>query len=95
MSAFWFARRFAPPSPRKAMAPVSWQGYAVSLAYVSVLTAGGVAFAWLGAGGRLLEGAAIFALAAIVGAGGFILIARAKSDPVRTVDDYRKARIRA
>jgi hypothetical protein len=89
---YWFARRFPVGSPRKALAPVHWKGWALSVAYVLVLAAGGFAFAWLGAGGRMVEGVIIFALAAAIGAGGYIAIAEAKSDKTRTVEDYRKAK---
>ncbi len=91
---YWFARRFPAGNPRKAVAPVHWKGWALSGAYVLVLTAGGFAFAWLGAGGRMVEGVIAFALAAAIGAGGFIAIAEAKSDKTRTVEDYRKANTR-
>lgn len=89
---YWFARRFPVGNPRKAVAPVHWKGWALSIAYVTVLLAGGLAFAWLGAGGRLLEGVIVFVFAAAIGAGGFIAIAEAKSDKTRTVQDYRKAK---
>ena len=92
---YWFARRFPVGHPSKAMAPVHWKGYAVTGAYVSLLTAGGLAFAWLGASGRIIEGAVLFILAAAIGAGGYITIAARTCDQTRTVADYRKERARA
>src|SRR5262245_40817645 len=91
---YWFARRFPVGNPRKAVAPVHWKGWALSCVYVLMLLAGGFAFAWLGAGGRMLEGVIVFGLAAAIGAGGFVAIAEAKSDKGRTVQDYRKANTR-
>ena len=89
---YWFARRFPVGHARKALAPVHWKGWALSAAYMLVLAAGGFAFAWLGAGGRMVEGVIAFALAAAAGASGFIVIAEATADKSRTVEDYRKAR---
>lgn len=87
---YWFARRFPVGNPRNAMAPVHWKGYAIVAAYVTLLVLGGLAFAWLGASGQLIFGAAIFAAAAIVGATLFIGLSTMKGDATRTVADYRK-----
>jgi len=89
---YWFARRFPLEDPRQSYAPVHWKGYAVALIFVSALTAGGVAFAWLGASGDLFMGILVFAGIAIVAGGWFILTAKANGDPVRTVADYKKDR---
>lgn len=89
---YWFARRFPAGHVRKGLAPVHWKGWALSAAYVLVLAAGGFAFAWLGAGGRMITGIIVFVLAAAAGAGGFIAIAESTADKSRTVEDYRKAR---
>jgi hypothetical protein len=87
---YWFARRFPVGSPRNAMGPVHWKGYAIVAAYVTLLAIGGVAFAWLGASGELILGAAIFGVAAIVGAGLFIGLSNTKGDKTRTVAEYRR-----
>ena len=88
---YWFARRFPLDNPRKAYAPVHWKGWAVALTFVTVLVIGGLAFAWMGASGHLIQGIVVFALAAIVGGGWFVIVAEAKADKTRTVEDYRKA----
>lgn len=88
---YWFARRFPPSDRRSAFAPVHWKGWAVSIAFVSALAVGGVAFAWLGASGQLVQGVAIFALVALLSGACFISVAAAKGDKMRTVQDYRKA----
>jgi hypothetical protein len=90
MSEYWFARRFPVGNPRNAMAPVHWKGYAIVAAYVTLLVLGGVAFAWFGAGGNLIFGAAVFAAAAIIGASLFIGLSYTKGDKTRTVAEYRK-----
>jgi len=94
MTQFWFARRFPPGNPRNAFAPVTWQGYAATAVFVVVLAIGGLAFAWMGASGNLMQGAIVFAIASLVGGGWFITIANAKGDRTRTVADYRKAKTR-
>ena len=87
---YWFARRFPLGSPRQAYAPVHWKGWAVSLIFVTALTAGGVGFAYLGASGDLFMGIMVFAGVAIVAGAWFVLTAKANGDPVQTVDDYKK-----
>jgi hypothetical protein len=87
---YWFARRFPLSDPRQSYAPVHWKGYAVALLFVAALTAGGFAFAWLGASGDMFMGVLVFAGVALVAGSWFILTAKAKGDPVRTVADYRK-----
>lgn len=90
MTEYWFARRFPVGSPRNAMAPVHWKGYAIVAVYVTLLVLGGLAFAWLGASGELITGAVIFAAAAVIGAGLFIFLSNSKGDKTRTVAEYRK-----
>lgn len=87
---YWFARRFPVGHPRNAMAPVSWKGWAVALVFVVAMTIGGLAFALLAVDGRVIAGATIFALSAILGGGWFIAMTVSKGDRTRTVEDYRK-----
>lgn len=87
---YWFARRFPIGDRRQAYAPVHWKGYAVSLAFVVALTAGGAAFAWLGASGDMFQGVMIFAMVALVAGVWFMMTAKANGDPSRTIADYRK-----
>ena len=87
---YWFARRFPVSSPRNAMAPVHWKGYAIVAVYVTLLVFGGLSFAWLGASGQLILGAAIFAAAAVAGASLFIGLSSVKGDKTRTVAEYRR-----
>jgi hypothetical protein len=95
MTEYWFARRFPVGDRRNAMAPVHRKGFAATGIYVAALVIGGLAFAWMGASGHLVQGTIVFAAAAIVGAVWFIVVSRAKGDPNRTVADSRKANPRA
>ncbi|OQW62058.1 MAG: hypothetical protein A4S17_08430 [Proteobacteria bacterium HN_bin10] len=87
---YWFARRFPLGDRRRAVAPVHWKGYVVAIIFAVALCIGGVAFAWMGASGYLMQGIVVFALAALVGGGWFITVANAKADHTRTVADYQK-----
>ena len=89
---YWFARRFPLSDGRQAFAPVNWKGYAVSLVFVAVLTAGGVAFAWLGAQHNIFMGVMVFAGVALLAGAWFTLTTKANADPIRTVADYKKDR---
>jgi len=88
---YWFARRFPLSDPRRSYAPVHWKGFAVVGIFVAALVIGAAAFAWMAALGYLIQGAIVFALAALVGGGWFVVVAQAKGDKTRTVDEYRKA----
>jgi hypothetical protein len=92
MNEYWFARRFPLGSPRAGLSPIHWKGYAVVAIYVTVLTAGGLAFAWFGANGNLPEGIALFVMAAFLGTIFYISVTRHKGDRIRTVADYKKER---
>lgn len=87
---YWFARRYPLKDPRQAFAPVHWKGYLVSLVFVSALTAGGVAFAWLGANNEMFEGVIVFAAVALCAGFWFTTTAKANGDRIRTVADYKK-----
>lgn len=91
---YWFARRFPVGDRRNSFAPVHWKGWLVSVAFVLGLGIGGIAFAWLGASGDVVQGALVFAVAALLAGGWFIAVATAKGDRARTVQDYRKAQER-
>ncbi|MBC7770271.1 MAG: hypothetical protein H7124_15935 [Phycisphaerales bacterium] len=88
---YWFARRFAVGDRRNTFAPVHWKGFAATAVFIVALLIGGMAFAWMGASGDLLQGAILFAVCAFVAAGWFITVATAKGDKTRTVADYKKA----
>jgi hypothetical protein len=91
---YWFARRFPVSDRRNAFAPVHWKGWVASAAFVAALAIGGAAFAWMASRGYLIQGAIAFVAAAFLAGGWFIVVASAKGDRTRTVQDYRKARER-
>lgn len=91
---YWFARRFPVGSPRRAMAPVHWKGWVMSAIFVIALSVGGALFVWLGMNDRTVEGVALFGVVALVATAWFLLLVRANGDNVRTVEDYRKGRVR-
>ena len=95
MTEIWFARRFPVGDPRKAMAPVHWKGYLAAGMFVVALLIGALAFAWMGAHGQIVQGAAAFIVAAAVGTIWFITVAERTCDKTRTVADYQKERARA
>lgn len=92
---YWFARRFPVGDRRGGVAPVHWKGWMATTVFVAVLTIGGLGFAWMGASGYLVQGIVLFAVAAIVGTGWFLVVANVKGDQTRTVEDFRKAQPRA
>jgi hypothetical protein len=94
MTEYWFARRFPVGNPRSGMAPVHWKGWLVVAVFLLAMIAGAATFAWLGADGRVAEGAAVFALFAFGAMIFFVTLSREKGDRIRTVDDYRKERAR-
>ena len=87
---YWFARRYPLKDRRQGIAPIHWKGYAVSLIFVCALTAGGVAFAWLGAHDDLVQGVAVFAAVCLLAGLWFTTTAKLNGDPIRTVEDYKK-----
>lgn len=91
---YWFARRFPVGDSRNAFAPVHWKGWLASAAFIAALLIGGAAFAWMASRGFLVQGAVAFITTAFLAGGWFIVVASAKGDRSRTVQDYRKARER-
>ncbi len=87
---YWFARRFPVGNPRNAYAPVHWKGWAAAGIFVVALLIGAAGFAWMAATGHFVQGAVVFAVAAIVGLVWFVTIAQVKGDRTRTVEEYRK-----
>lgn len=87
---YWFARRYPLGDPRNGMAPVHWKGVVVSVGFVAILLIGGGLWAWLAAGNRAAEGAALFTVCAFVDGMWFIQTSRERGDRIRTVADYRE-----
>jgi hypothetical protein len=92
MSDYWFARRFPVGDRRNSMAPVSREGWLVSLTFVAAVGIGGVLVAALMVADQATLGIALFAILAGTGATAFIVASQRKGDKTRTVADYRKMR---
>lgn len=90
MSGYWFARRFPAGHPSKALAPVSDNGRIVAMAFVAGMAPAGIGFLLFAMSGQALTGVLVFAAVAGVSGAAFVMIARAKADPKRTVEDYRQ-----
>jgi hypothetical protein len=91
---YWFARRFPLGNPRGAIGPIHWKGWALTAAFVLIMSLGAIAFAWFGAKGNMAEGIAIFVILAFIGGISFASMAHSKCDRIRTVADYKKDRQR-
>jgi hypothetical protein len=89
---YWFARRFPIGHPRKGLAPVAWQGYAVAGVFLSGMLFAGFAWLALAAVGLMLLGVAAFVLGAALSGAAFIGVARRTADLTHTVEDYRTGR---
>jgi hypothetical protein len=95
MAEYWFARRFPVGHPRNAMAPVSREGWLVSLGFVLALVLGGAAYVVLDLAGYTILAIVVFALVAAAAGFAFIRTAQRKGDHNRTVADYRGKKVGA
>ncbi len=98
---YWFARRFPVGHPRRSMAPINAQGFAVVRQFVSFMSGGAVIAVALSLLGFWFSMPALYVLAGVAfvaGAayGGWRLISAAQSrgDHAHTVEDYREGRVK-
>jgi peptidoglycan/LPS O-acetylase OafA/YrhL len=84
---YWFARRR--DGFRRGVTPVRASGWYVLTAFVACMLVGGALFAYFMAQDRVLPGVVLYVLMVAIGAGQFIYFAVTKTDPKRTVADYR------
>ncbi|MEJ0098149.1 MAG: hypothetical protein WDM84_09880 [Bauldia sp.] len=91
-SRYWFAilSRSGVGNPR--MTPVSREGWLVVGGFVAAMLVGALLFVWQMIADHVAAGVILFALFAIIGAGGFLWASVAKGDRTRTVADYRAMR---
>jgi hypothetical protein len=87
---YWFARRRPPgEGSRRGLTPVRASGWYVIVAFLGCMLGGGLLFGYFMAQGRVLLGVVLYVLFVLIGAGQFIYFATTKTDPKRTVADYR------
>jgi hypothetical protein len=87
---YWFARRRLDASyGRRGVSPISSQGWYVLIVFIGCMFGGGLLFGFFMAQGRTLPGVVLYALCVLIGAGQFIYFVTTKTDPKRTVADYR------
>jgi hypothetical protein len=89
MAEHWFARRFPVGHPRSALAPVSREGWLVTLGFVVAMVLGGAAYVALDLAGYTVLAIVVFAAVAAAAGFAFIATAQRKGDHSRTVADYR------
>jgi hypothetical protein len=85
----WFARR---KPVGRALAPGSWQGRPVMVAFLIATQIGGLWFLTFAQRGAVVLGVTAFVVLAVLGACGFQIALHAKGDTTRTVAEYRKAK---
>jgi len=89
---YWFARRFPADAPRGGVSPVSPEGRRVMLAFAGALVLGAIGLGVLLAIGELALGLTLFVVVAMVGTFWLLSVVARRTDPARTVDDYRRMR---
>lgn len=99
-SRYWFARNIrrnymGHDRYRKGAMPLGWQGRAVIAGFVVAMVGGGLLMALLGFYGKLVLGVVLYAILAAAGAATFIWAVATKSDPDKSMAEYRAERQRA
>ena len=91
MTEYWFARHRTglPQNQSRGLVPISIKGTLAIAAFVAGLILGGLLFLLFGLRDEFFPGIACFVILAIASFSFFIWAAVAKSDPVRTIYDYR------
>ena len=94
MTEYWFARYRPGPVGQsgRGIVALNWKGIAAIAGFIGCLVAGGVAMLLLGLQDQMLIGVPAFVVLAAAGASFFIWASVAKTDPVKSIHDYRKER---
>ncbi|BAV52438.1 Uncharacterized protein MLTONO_7536 [Mesorhizobium loti] len=97
---YWFARNIrvgyvGRDRYGKGVMPIAWQGRAVIAGFVLAMLCGGLLIALVGFyADHLALGIALYVILAIAGAGTFIWGVATKSDPDKSIADYRAERLK-
>ena len=88
---YWFARYRTglPQNQSRGLVPISPKGGLAIAAFVVGMVLGGALFLFFGLRDQFFPGIACFAVLAIASFSFFMWAAVAKSDPVKTIYDYR------
>ena len=87
---YWFARRRLDAGyGRRGVTPVNSKGWMSIAAFVGGMLGGGLLFGYFMAQDRVLPGVVLYVLFVLIGAGQFIYFVATKTDPKRTIADYR------
>ena len=87
---YWFARRRVEAGyGRRSVTPISGKGWLVLATFILCMLGGGLLFGVFMFQERVLPGVVLYVLAVLIGAGQFIYFVATKSDPKRTLADYR------
>lgn len=95
---YWFARNIRVGHKGydrygKGVMPIAWQGSAVIAGFVVAMVGGGLSMLLIVLYTRIFPlGIALFAILAIAGGGTFIWAVATKSDPDKSIADYRAER---
>lgn len=97
---YWFARNIrvgyvGRDRYGKGVMPIAWQGSAVIAGFVLAMLCGGLLMALVGFyANHVALGIALYVILAIAGGGTFIWAVATKSDPDKSIAEYRAARNR-
>ncbi|MCV3209853.1 hypothetical protein OHD62_18595 [Mesorhizobium sp. YC-39] len=100
-SKYWFARHIrrnymGHDRYRKGAMPISWEGNAVIAGFIAALVIGGLIMLLMAVYTTLFPlGIALFVVLAVAGAGTFIWAVATRSDPDKSIADYKAERQRA
>ncbi|QPC93486.1 hypothetical protein [Mesorhizobium sp. INR15] len=95
---YWFARNIRVGHQGydrygKGVMPISWEGRAVIAGFIAAMISGGLSMLFIGLYTSLFAlGIALFVILAIAGGGTFIWAVATKSDPDKSMAEYRAER---
>ncbi len=86
----WFARRYPVGNPSNKLVPISREGWMVAWGFAGAMVLGGLVWTALSLLGSFVLGVIVFVVISIAAGASFIAIAVKRSDPTKTVDDYKR-----
>jgi MFS family permease len=91
MTEYWFARYRTglPQNQSRGLVALSWKGRAAVAAFVLGMIAGGGLMLFFGLRDQFVIGIPLFVVCAIAGFSFFIWASVAKTDPMKSIYDYR------